>query len=161
MNKILEIGCGKFRIAGTFIAIDINEDSECDILADAHNLPFKSGIFTKVVAYEVMEHLKNPSRVLSEIQRVLIPHGHFEFSIPNAMYWRVIARWIIEEKASVFAEHINCWRLPEIQNLLRFNGFRILRYWFGGFPRHHPTSILMNILPRITRHSLFIEAVCD
>ena len=155
----LEIGCGSSKSLKASIAIDINRNSDCDVLADAHHLPFQNKSFMKVVFYEVLEHLDNPSLTLSEINRVLLKEGKLQFSIPNAMYWRIILRWIVKGEASVSLEHINCWRLPEIQNLLVKTKFRIVKYGFTDFPRHNPPSIFAKTLPRITKHSMLIKCL--
>jgi len=113
----------------------------------------------KVVFYEVLEHVDSPSLALSEIHRVLIKEGKLQFSIPNAMYWRIILRWIVKGKASVSPEHIYCWRFPEIQNLLVKTKFKIIRYCFDDFTHCTLPSIFKNILPRITQHSLLMDCL--
>ena len=109
---ILEVGCGKNRTLEADVAVDVDRESLCDVIADVHHLPFKGAVFLKVVSYEVLEHLSNPPKALQEVNRVLRENGEFEFSIPNAMYWRAIIRWIVKGKISVSPDHINCWRLP-------------------------------------------------
>ncbi|MBS7612573.1 class I SAM-dependent methyltransferase [Candidatus Bathyarchaeota archaeon] len=155
---MLEIGCGKNRFPGADVAIDINRESLCDIVADAQYLPFRDGVFIKVVMYEVLEHITDATRALSEINRVLVKSGELELSIPNAMYWRAILRWIIKGKISASPEHINCWRLPEAENLLRKTRFNLTKVDFIDTHFHKP-SIFARIFPRITRHSMLIKAI--
>jgi predicted SAM-dependent methyltransferase len=155
---MLEIGCGKNRFPEAYVAIDIDKKSLCDVIADAHYLPFRSRIFHKVVMYEVLEHLTNATRALSEINRVLLDGGELEFSIPNAMYWRAILRWIVKGKISVSPEHINCWRLPEIENLLKRTHFNLIKIGFIDTHFHKP-SIFASILPRITKQSMLVKAL--
>lgn len=40
------------------------------IVADAHNMPFKSGAFDYVIASHIIEHMDDPERFCSELQRV-------------------------------------------------------------------------------------------
>ena len=46
-----------------------------DVVGDAHRLPFRDGIFDHVVALNVFEHLRDPTRAAAEIFRVLKPGG--------------------------------------------------------------------------------------
>ena len=105
---ILEVGCGKHRSAFVDIALDITKESFCDIVADVHRLPFRDGVFSRVVFYEVLEHLVSPLQALREINRVLKKNGELEFSYPNVMHWRAMLRWIVKGKISVDSEHIYC-----------------------------------------------------
>lgn len=51
--------------------------------ADAHELPFAAKLFDVVVCLEVLEHLHDYRRALSEIHRVLKPSGKLIASIPH------------------------------------------------------------------------------
>src|SRR6202165_3667238 len=46
-------------------------------------LPFAGESFDLIVCLWVLEHLKEPLKVLSEVRRVLRPGGHFVFLTPN------------------------------------------------------------------------------
>lgn len=46
-----------------------------DVSGDAHQLPFRDGIFDGVVCLNAFEHFRDPLKVVSEIQRVLRPGG--------------------------------------------------------------------------------------
>src|SRR5439155_807663 len=54
------------------------------VRADAESLPFRDESFDAVVATEVLEHLDEPGRMLSEARRVLRPGGQFFMTTPNA-----------------------------------------------------------------------------
>lgn len=156
----LEIGCGKYRQSDVDVAIDISKDSLCDIVADAHNFPFKANIFSEVSMFEVLEHVKCPSNVLAEISRVLKPNGKLFLSIPNVYYFRHLLRWIGKgKKSSVSHEHISCWTLSELDNLLANNKFKLVSFCFIDYPRHNKPSKLACISPRITKHNLKIMAM--
>jgi len=53
------------------------------LVADAMNLPFKSGIFSHVVCSEVFEHLKNDREALEEISRVSKSFGKIILTFPH------------------------------------------------------------------------------
>jgi SAM-dependent methyltransferase len=46
-----------------------------DVVGDAHHLPFSSGVFDRVFAFNVFEHLREPRKAAGEIHRVLKPGG--------------------------------------------------------------------------------------
>jgi ubiquinone/menaquinone biosynthesis C-methylase UbiE len=68
--------------------------------ANAAALPFRAGVFDRVVSVEMMEHVFRPDRprVLAEIARVTRPGGRLSLSTPNAVspieiVKRVAVRW--------------------------------------------------------------------
>ena len=46
-----------------------------DVVGDPHHLPFRDGVFDRVLALNVFEHLRDPKRAAGEIFRVLKPGG--------------------------------------------------------------------------------------
>lgn len=56
--------------------------SRPEVFADAARLPFSDGIFDAVACLEVLEHVRAPDKVLSEIARVLRPGGMAYVSMP-------------------------------------------------------------------------------
>lgn len=59
-----------------WLGADFMPGDNVDVVADAHNLPEAwAGRFSSVVCSEVLEHVVNPWRVLSEARRVLRPGG--------------------------------------------------------------------------------------
>ena len=78
MNKLsnkkikLDIGCGRYKLNG-FIGVDIDKDSDADIVASAFNLPFDKDSVSEIYSSHLVEHF-NPEEVkkfFSEIYRVL------------------------------------------------------------------------------------------
>jgi SAM-dependent methyltransferase len=53
------------------------------VCATADNLPYAKSSFDIVILQDVIEHLQNPSQVLSEIFHVLSPEGILYISTPN------------------------------------------------------------------------------
>lgn len=70
--KVLQIGAGNtLKSYQNSIELEMNIFTNTDIIADAHNLPFKDNSFDFVFAFNVFEHLENPFIAASEIYRVL------------------------------------------------------------------------------------------
>ncbi len=125
----LEIGAGslpKFPIEDTyFLDQSIGAISQLQnaggkgTVGDAENLlPFESGFFGAVGAFEVLEHLKHPEGTLKEISRVLEPGGHFLFSVPvHQKYW---SRW------DAFAGHIQRFEPQGLASMLSDQGLEIV-----------------------------------
>jgi len=54
------------------------------ILCDARLLPFRDCSFDVIFAFEVLEHLYDSEKIVSEIRRVVKSDGEFAVSVPNA-----------------------------------------------------------------------------
>ena len=61
----------------------ISNEGAIFIKGSAYELPFPSDSIDLVICSEVLEHLDNYSEALSEIYRVLKPHGKFLASVPS------------------------------------------------------------------------------
>lgn len=115
-KKLLEVGCGRGifteRIVKHFkvkaIGVDISKNS-IDyankfktgndlkfIRASACTLPFKDNTFDYVVSFDVLEHIKDQNKAVSEIIRVLKPGGKFSIYTLNKKY-RYSLDWLWEK----------------------------------------------------------------
>lgn len=52
------------------------------VFGDACRLPFADGVFDHVACLEVLEHVRDPDKVLSEVARVLRSGGRAHFTMP-------------------------------------------------------------------------------
>jgi len=85
--KLLEVGSynvnGSVRdwIIGNlcvdyYVGIDLSaQRGYVDVIADAHNLPFRDGAFDLVISTEVLEHVREWHAVVEGMKRVLKPYG--------------------------------------------------------------------------------------
>lgn len=110
-TAVVEVGCGPGDLArslfcepatsiqlDSYVGIDIGEDevataqAMCPDLefrvASAYDLPFDDRSADLVIACEVLEHLTDPSRALSEIVRV--SRRHVLVSVPWEPTWRCL-----------------------------------------------------------------------
>ena len=102
--KILDVGCGSgffmLMLSGRIIGLDNEENVEVckrrqlqafSLNIEKDRFPFKDGSFDGVTCLEVLEHLEDPSNMLTEIYRVLKPNRYFVMSTPNSRIptWRI------------------------------------------------------------------------
>jgi SAM-dependent methyltransferase len=100
---------------------------------DAHDLPFRTGVFDSVVASEVIEHLENPSRFLAECRRVLRKNGVLCISTPNPYYPPVVVLEVLMIKKGYFDDdHVNLFPPRIMLKLLRKERFLLERIESGG-----------------------------
>lgn len=151
-QNILEIGCGQGFNAhllsknskNTVTAIDLSPDEirvskhrypEISFLVmNAENLKFRSASFDKVYALEVLEHIDNLDKVLSEISRVLRPNGKLIVSVPCYKS----EKWLIKVRPSYFKEihHVRIFKKNELDKMLVSKGFILHKKSKKGFLQH-------------------------
>ena len=80
---VLNIGCGEKKMENA-IGLDIRETKSVDIIADAHQLPFKDEIFDLVYSSHLIEHFSHLeiAGVVKEWVRVLKKAGTIEIRCP-------------------------------------------------------------------------------
>jgi SAM-dependent methyltransferase len=94
-RDVLEVGCGEGMMfdgtATSPVQMDVSftrvarAAGKCRYLlcADGYSLPFASGSFQVVLLIAVLEHTREPWRVLAEARRVLKPGGRVIMVVPN------------------------------------------------------------------------------
>jgi cyclopropane fatty-acyl-phospholipid synthase-like methyltransferase len=102
-KKLLELGCssGMFlsfaqheglKVHGLDISKLAVEEAKMATHAEAYpcdlskeNIPFAKDQFDIVVAFDLVEHIRDLAHLFSEVQRVLRPGGFFYFITPNGL----------------------------------------------------------------------------
>jgi len=97
-TAVLDLGCGRGGVVELFwrevklaAGLDPDEPSLAErrtrgmqvITGRGEQLPFAPETFDLIVSVWVLEHLRTPETVFSEVHRVLRPGGHFIFLTPN------------------------------------------------------------------------------
>jgi methionine biosynthesis protein MetW len=149
--RLLDIGCGDGRTSGLwlkrhgcdYVGVDISENAvqvarslglESARIEDAASLPFPDASFDAAACIEVLEHLFEPHRAVSEALRVLRPGGVLIVTVPNIAYWRwrldlaLLGRWNPLGDTLAVKEP---WRDPHIRFFNPKSMRRLL--WSAGF----------------------------
>ena len=92
--------------------IEMNQDKNIKIIqGDAQNLPFEDNSFNVVIATAVIEHLSQPSKLLSESYRVLKRDGILILTTPDPFFDRIAEILSREE-----TEHQETFNLKILKN---------------------------------------------
>jgi SAM-dependent methyltransferase len=98
-RRVLDLGCRDGALTQAYLSGNevVGVDADREALAEAEKLAiethwadldqpllFADGTFDVVVAGELLEHLRDPLRLVAEVRRVLRPRGTFVASVPNA-----------------------------------------------------------------------------
>jgi SAM-dependent methyltransferase len=73
---------GAGRAVEGYVNLDLFAVPGVDVAADAHQLPFRDGIFQRVECDAVLEHVRRPEEVMAEMRRVLAPGGYLHLVTP-------------------------------------------------------------------------------
>jgi SAM-dependent methyltransferase len=81
-GTILNIGSGNYPRQPNVVNVDMMDYDNVDIVCDIHKLPFKDNSIDGVMSVAVLEHVREPAKVLAEVHRVLKPGGQVFSVIP-------------------------------------------------------------------------------
>ena len=91
-GKLIDIGCGDMpyrdfimRKGCRYESIDIQERAEgVTFIGDIHNMDMiDDQTYDSAICLEVLEHVQDPAKGLSEAFRILKPEGHLVLSVPH------------------------------------------------------------------------------
>jgi len=135
-RDILEIGCGEgmmFDGTGTHpVQMDVSMTrvsrasgkGRLLLCADGYHLPFPDNAFQAVLLVAVLEHTREPWRILAEARRVLKPGGTAVMVVPND--WTMSAGRLILRKFPIrYPDHLTFTTPRRMRRWLR-HGFRIV-----------------------------------
>lgn len=113
---ILNVGSGLTSVSSSsrrVINIDLDPGvlqggHALDTAADAAILPFRSGTFHGAVLKDVLEHVPDPVRVLTELARVTLPNAVIVVTVPRAIPRAV---WADPTHLRGFTKRSLCWTL--------------------------------------------------
>lgn len=155
-NRVLDIGCREGylkKILGNKINyLGLEKGTPFKKVSDSSIIYLKDGLLDKqfkktfnykkfdtVVLAETLEHLPDPVLALRNVKSVLNKKGIIVGSVPNGVAWRYF--FFLEYFGNTPAQegdsgHLFAFDKLILQNLLRFNGFKVLmiREWGNWIP---------------------------
>jgi methionine biosynthesis protein MetW len=147
-QRILDVGCGtgsllmslKARQGAEVTGIELMPEAAAQarerldrfVQADLDGLdalPFEEGHFDAAIFGDVLEHLRDPARLLRTVRRHLRPDARIVCSVPNVKHWTVLAPLLFDDRFSYADEglldrtHVHFFTLRELEAMLAEAGF--------------------------------------
>jgi len=136
VNSALDVGCGNGYVTNhlgrliktKMVGLDIDSrkiksakslyNSDCYLVSDGRNMPFRDDSFDLVLSTEVLEHQRKPEKLMNEIIRTSRQYGFF--SVPYEPYWRAcnMLRGKFWKTLGNNPEHVQHWGKKSFQNFL-------------------------------------------
>jgi SAM-dependent methyltransferase len=142
-RKVLDLGCRDGSLTGAYADGNqiVGVDADREALAAAAELgietrwadldeplDFDDATFDVVVAGELLEHLRDPRRVVGDVRRVLKSAGTFVGSVPNAYRLKNRVRFLLGRNPEDDPTHLQMFSPDDVRKLL--DGFEEPRLHF-------------------------------
>jgi SAM-dependent methyltransferase len=149
-RRVLDLGCRDGALTQAYAGGNeiVGVDADREALAEAQKLgietrwadldellPFEDESFDVIVAGELLEHLRDPWRVVAEVHRVLRPGGTFVASVPNAYRLKNRIRFALGHKPEDDPTHLQMFAPSDVGSLL------------SGFEEQHVHFIAGRLVP--------------
>ena len=170
-RKVLEVGCMSGALAREFkkvapqvFYVGVEIDKSYAELAKKHcdsvytlNIDDAPDYFwqlqSSVEAWifgDVLEHLKDPWRVLSKIHQVIPKNGYIAACIPNAQHWSIQAKLSVgdfryEDSGLLDRTHLRWFTRRTIYEMFENNGFKVVQDIPRIFQENSTSEILKSI----------------
>ena len=132
-RRVLDLGCRDGALTSRYAEGNevVGVDADREALAEAAKLgietrwadldeplPFDEAGFDVVVAGELLEHLRDPARVVADVRRVLRPGGTFVGSVPNAYRLKNRRRFLAGGRPEDDPTHLQMFSAADVRRLL-------------------------------------------
>ena len=129
---LLDVGCGIGEIISFYknsMGVDINNEcvNYCKSLGlkaqtmKVDELPFENGKFDTLVFDNVLEHIENPAKIISEIYRVMKKDANLLISVPG------IKGFYYDEDHKTFYDQ------DKLNKIFEINNFSLVKNYFTPF----------------------------
>ena len=160
-RRVLDIGCGAGRLGEAIkqrqeanvsgVEFDANAAAAARQRLDhvwagdieQLDLKIPPGSFDAIVCADVLEHLREPCRLLARARQWLSPGGSLIASIPNVRHHSVVrsllqGNWTYESAGLLDRTHLRFFTRREIEKLFHRAGFAIEGMWSVNGPGDDP-----------------------
>jgi SAM-dependent methyltransferase len=160
-KRVLDLGCRSgaftrhFLDGNEVVGVDVDraalekasalgiETVQADV---EQRLPFDDGSFDAVVAGELLEHVRFPDALVSEVRRVLRAHGVFVGSVPNAFRVQSRLRFLRGRPPEDDPTHLHMYAPAQIRVLLEGFGDVRLSFVGGQYRRLSPRLLARDLV---------------
>jgi 2-polyprenyl-3-methyl-5-hydroxy-6-metoxy-1,4-benzoquinol methylase len=167
-KKVLDVGCAYGNLAEVMftnecevVGVEIdpeagkNAQKYCKevLIGDAELIELSSkyiNYFDYIIFADILEHLKNPVKVLKRFKKYLKNEGCIVISLPNITNWRMRLKILFgnfeyENTGVMDSGHIRFFNEKTAKSLLYDSGFEIIKFDLTGLETPIGTSILHKI----------------
>lgn len=156
-QRVLEIGCGDgafgaelVRAGNRVVGVDrapgvsadagyasiIEADPECGV---RDSLRRSGEEFDRIVVFDVLEHLRDPNKLLRELRTQLASRGRLIISVPNAVNVTVrlmvlFGKFNYSNRGILDWSHLRFFTRKTIRKLLEQNGYRVTKRYYTIIP---------------------------
>ncbi len=162
-RRVLDIGCGagrlgeaiKARQPAEVVGIELDEDAAAlraarldeVLVGDIEQLApdFPPGSFDAIVCADVLEHLREPERIMRMARSWLAPDGRLIASVPNVRHHSVVrslldGNWTYEPAGLLDRTHLRFFTRREVEKLFHRAGFAVDELRWVGSPGDGPNQ---------------------
>ncbi len=153
-DVVVDVGCGDggavlfcAQRGAEVVAVDIDANVIADIAArlvnssarahathvsDSDPLPLADGIATRVICSEVLEHVDDPSRVLSELVRIGKPGAIYLLTVPDPLH-EAMQKHVAPDSYFEKPNHIRIIEREQFAEMVRQAGLIVQEQTYYGF----------------------------
>jgi SAM-dependent methyltransferase len=160
-RRVLDLGCRYGALTRAYaegndvVGVDVDRDALAEAAklgietrwADVEQrLPFEEESFDVVVAGELLEHVRDPERLVAEARRLLRPGGRLVGSVPNAFRLLNRLRFLAGLPPERDPTHLHMFTSRDVEALLKDFEDVELRLISSRFLRLHPRLFANDIV---------------
>ncbi|MFL5950790.1 MAG: class I SAM-dependent methyltransferase [Gaiellaceae bacterium] len=160
-RRVLDLGCRDGALTQAYLEGNevVGVDADREALAEAARLgietrwadldqplEFADTSFDVVVAGELLEHLRDPQRLVSEVERVLRPGGTFVASVPNAYRLKGRLLFLLGRPPENDPTHLQMFSAADVRALLSRFDEPQLHFVAGRLVPLHPRLFANDIV---------------
>ena len=153
---MLDLGCGTGHLGAALrerghhvVGVDVHDSPEAKERLDVfvvgdleHGVPaavHEHGPYDTIVAADVLEHVRDPARLLVELRELIAPGGLLVVSVPNVAHWyprlRVVSgRFDYDARGILDRDHVRFFTRRSFGRLTERTGWRISSTRATGLP---------------------------